>query len=192
MFHHAKWTWFTCVALLQNAVNKYIVWLYPFSQWRRTSFPKCYCERNYVCGGNLTYPFGNAREGEVFPYTGTYNGIRGRHVHKASSAVTVLEILRKNQIIWINVFVKWHVHSLKEYERNHFKFQYSWRTLSAGTRERAVPYPDIAHLVREVRPSGGKTAAARFSPETAERTMHTCLPFLTDVSSVGILITIVT
>jgi len=44
----------------------------------------------------MTYTFGNAREGEeAFPYTGTYNGIRGPHVHKASNAVTLPEILRK-------------------------------------------------------------------------------------------------
>ena len=165
MYHHAKWAWFTCVALLQNAVNKNIVWLYPFSQWRRTSFTKCCCEWNYVCGGNLIYTFGNAREGEAFPYIGTHTGIRRRHVHKASSAVTLIEMLRKIQFsIWINVFVKWYVHSLKEFEWNHFKFQNSRRSLSAGTRERAVPYSDVAHLAGEAKPSGGKTAAGRFSP----------------------------
>jgi hypothetical protein len=51
---------------------------------------------NYECGGNLTYTFGNAREGETYPYIGTYTGIRGRHVHKASRAVTLPEIVRKN------------------------------------------------------------------------------------------------
>jgi hypothetical protein len=37
-----------------------------------------------------------------------------------------------------------------------------------------VPYADVAHLVRGARPTGGKTAAAGFSPEKAEGTARTC------------------
>ena len=44
-----------------------------------------------------------------------------------------------------------------------------------------MPYADVAHLAREARPNGRKTAAARFSPEKAERTARAYLLTFYDV-----------
>ena len=88
---------------------------------------------------------------------------QGRLVNKGCRAAALSEILREIKLnIWIKVFFRRYVRSLKEREWNHFKFKYSRRTLKrAAESERAVPCPDVARWVSAVRPSGGKTAAAR-------------------------------
>jgi hypothetical protein len=42
------------------------------------------------------------------------------------------------------------------------KNTYLRQILSSAKRERAVPCPDVVHWVSAARPSGGKTATARF------------------------------
>jgi hypothetical protein len=70
---------------------------------------------------------------------------------------------------------------------------------SAAGSDRAVPWPDVARGVSAARPSGGKTAAARFAGRAAGSAAHRSLDrdfvyllTLSDVSNPGILITIFT
>jgi hypothetical protein len=70
---------------------------------------------------------------------------QGRPVLKGWRAAAVPEIWRKIKY-GIKVFIRTYVTyilSLKECERDHFKFKYSRRTPSAAESELTVPYPDV-------------------------------------------------
>ena len=89
----------------------------------------------------------------------TRAAVRGGSSVRAAALPQILRKIKLN--IWMKVFFRKYVHSLKAYEWNHFKFKYSRQTLSAAESKWAVPCPDVGRWVSTARPSGGKTVADR-------------------------------
>jgi len=66
-------------------------------------------------------------------------------VYKGFRAAAPPEILTKIKLnIWIKVFVRRYVLSLKQYKKNYSKFKYAQQILRTVESEWAVPYPDVA------------------------------------------------